>query len=154
MSPRKSDPKLATLSAQGTLHARSADVRDAAFADSEFFDPRDLVQVKYEMLRRVRTDGQAIADVTERFGLSRPTFYKAQSDFERQGLAGLLPDKRGPRGAHKLTSKVMAFITSAIAKDPGLDASALADHVEREFGVRVHPRSIERALARSKKKPR
>jgi hypothetical protein len=26
----------------------------------EFFDPRDLVQVKYEMLRRVQTEGQPV----------------------------------------------------------------------------------------------
>src|SRR4051812_49751372 len=36
---------------QGTLNPRADDVRDPAFVDSEFFDPRDLVQVKYEMLR-------------------------------------------------------------------------------------------------------
>ncbi|HVZ35833.1 MAG TPA: helix-turn-helix domain-containing protein, partial [Polyangiaceae bacterium] len=142
MSPRKPDPKLSTLAAHGTLHPRARDVRDASFVDSEFFDPRDLVQVKYEMLRRVRSEGQAIAEVTERFGLSRPTFYKAQSDFEREGIAGLLPSKRGPHGPHKLTSQVMAFIARVVAREPELDAPTIAEHVEREFGVHVHPRSI------------
>ena len=153
MPPRKtSDPKLEALLAQGTINRRAPDVRDPAFQDSEFFDPRDLVQVKYEMLRRVRSDGHAVADAAVSFGVSRPTFYKAQTDFERDGLAGLLPGKRGPHGPHKLTSKVMGFISRTIAKEPGLDAGALVERVEQELGLRIHRRTIERALARSKKK--
>jgi transposase len=154
MSRRTPDPKIEALSAEGTLNPRPEDVRDPAFADSEFFDPRDLAQVKYEMLRRVRSEGHSVAAATASFGVSRPTFYKAQTDFERDGLAGLLPSKRGPRGPHKLTSKVMSFVTEVIANEPTMDAAALAERVEHEFGVHVHPRSIERALARSKKKRR
>jgi transposase len=152
MPRRTSDPKLEALIAQGTLNPRADDVSDAVFTDSEFFDPRDLVQVKYEMLRRVRSERRSVADAAVSFGLSRPTFYKAQSDFERDGLAGLLPSKRGPHGPHKLTAKVMSFIAEIIDKDPSLDAAAIAERVERELGVHVHPRSIERALARAKKK--
>ena len=152
MAPRKPDPKIETLTAQGTLNPRAAEVQDPAFIDSEFFDPRDLVQVKYEMLRRVRSEGHPVAEVAARFGISRPTFYKAQSNFERDGLAGLLPSKRGPRGPHKLTSKVMDFIAQTVTEDPSVGATAIAERVERKLGVRVHPRTIERALARSKKK--
>jgi transposase len=153
MPPRKpSDPKLAALTAQGTLNPRAADVCDPAFVGSEFFDPRDLVQVKYEMLRRVRSEGHPVAEAAASFGVSRPTFYKAQSDFERDGLAGLLPGKRGPRGPHKLTSEVMTVITTMVTKDPSLGATAVADRIEQELGLRVHPRTIERALVRLKKK--
>jgi len=154
MSRRADDPKLQTLLAQGTLNPRADDVRDPAFVDSEFFDPRDLVQVKYEMLRRVQSEGRSVADAAESFGVSRPTFYKAQADFAREGLAGLLPGKRGPRGPHKLTSKVMAFVIETLDEDPTLEAAAIAELVERKLGVHVHPRSIERALARVKKKRR
>jgi transposase len=129
-------------------------VRDPAFREGEFFDPRDLVQVKYEMLRRVRSDGRSIAEAAANFGLSRPTFYKAQVDFERDGLAGLLPAKRGPRGPHKLTGKAMAFVARALANDPSLGAPALAERVEQHLGVRVHPRTIARAQARAKIKLR
>lgn len=155
MAPRKSsDPKLEALLEHGTANPRPQGVRDPAFRDGEFFDPRDLLQVKYEMLRRVRSDGHSIADTAANFGVSRPTFYKAQVDFERDGLAGLLPAKRGPRGPHKLTAKVMAFVARAVANDPGLDAAALAERVKQHLGLRVHPRTIERAQARSKKKLR
>jgi len=155
MSSRKpSDPKLDALRAQGTVNPRAQDVRDPSFLDSEFFDRRDLIQVKYEMLRRVRSDGHAVADAAASFGVSRPTFYKAQTDFERDGLAGLLPGKRGPRGPHKLTAKVMSFITRTVTKEPSLDAAALVERIEQQLGLRVHRRTIERAVARSKKKVR
>lgn len=155
MPPAKpSDPKLEALRAQGAANPRPEAVRDPAFLDGEFFDPRDLLQVKYEMLRRVRSEGQTVADAAANFGVSRPTYYKAQTDFERDGLAGLLPSKRGPRGPHKLTSKVVKFITRAIETDPSVGMATLGERIEQKFGVRVHPRTIERALARLKKKRR
>jgi len=149
-----SDPKLAALLNQGAANPRPQTVHDAAFHDSDFFDPRDLVQVRYEMLRRVRSEGQSIAGAAASFGVSRPTFYKARTDFERDGLPGLLPAKRGPHGPHKLTAEVMDLVASALSEDSSLDAHALADLLGRRKGLRVHPRTIERALSRSKKKLR
>ena len=148
------DPKLAALAANGTVNPHAQDVQDPAFLDNEFFDRRDLVQVRYEMLRRVRTEGQTIADIAARFGVSRPTFYKVQADFDRDGLAGLLPVKRGPHGPHKITDEVLAFIEAAMAVEEGLDAPRLVERIAQHFGVAVHRRTVERALARRKKKPR
>ena len=152
--PSKPDSKLLSLAESGTVNPHAQDVQDAAFIDSDFFDPRDLVQVRYEMLRRVRTEGQTIVDIATRFGVSRPTFYKAQADFEREGLAGLLPVKRGPHGPHKITDEVMAFIEAARAQEEGLDAQGLVERIAQHFGLAVHRRTVERALARSKKKRR
>jgi transposase len=149
---RKPDPKLTALQASGTVNPHAQDVQDPAFVGSDFFDARDLVQVRYEMLRRVRTEGHAIAEAVARFGVSRPTFYKVQSDFDREGLVGLLPAKRGPRAAHKITEEVMRFIAEARAADEGLSAQALVERIGERFGLVVHRRTVERALARRKKK--
>jgi transposase len=149
---RKPDPKLAALRESGTVNPHAQDVQDPAFIGSDFFDSRDLVQVRYEMLRRVRTEGHAIAEVAARFGVSRPTFYKVQSDFDREGLAGLLPDKRGPRGAHKITDEVMRFIEEARAVDERVSPQMLVERIAAQFGLVVHRRTVERALARPKKK--
>lgn len=148
----KPDPKLVALAASGTVNPHAQDVQDSAFIGSDFFDPRDLVQVRYEMLRRVRTEGQTIADIAARFGVSRPTFYKVQTDFNRDGLAGLLPVKRGPHGPHKITDEVLAFIEAAMMAEEGLDAQLLVERIAQHFGVEVHRRTVERALARRKKK--
>jgi transposase len=104
------------------------------------------------MLRRVRTEGQSVSGATSRFGVSRPTFYKAQTDFARAGLVGLLPTKRGPRGAHKITTEVLRFIQDLRANDPERDVRQLTEDVAARFGLAVHRRTVERALARSKKK--
>jgi transposase len=127
-------------------------VRDPAFIDSDFFDPRDLIQVKYEMLRRVRTEGQSVVKASAMFGVSRPTFYKAQSDFDRSGLVGLLPAKRGPRGPNKITPEVMRFIEETVRGEE-LSAQRLVERIAERFGLVVHQRTVKRALARLKKKP-
>jgi transposase len=150
--PTKVDPKLRSLQESGTANPHARDVRDPAFVDSDFFDPRDLIQVKYEMLRRVRTDGQSIAKASAQFGVSRPTFYKARSDFDRSGLVGLLLAKRGPRGAHKITPDVARFIEETVARGEELSARQLAERIAERFGVVVHQRTVKRALARLKKK--
>jgi transposase len=136
------------------LNRRPEAVSDLLFREDDFFDPQDLVQVKYEMLRRVRREGLAISKAASTFGFSRPAYYQAQFAFEREGLPGLVPKKRGPRGGHKLTGEVLEFVEQERAKDDSVRATVLAGLVAERFGVRVHPRSIERALVRSKKKRR
>jgi transposase len=151
---KRSDPKLASLRERRTLNPRPEGVTDEIFRRSEFFDARDLLQVKYEMIRRVQIEEAPVADTAESFGFSRPSFYQAQAAFTRGGLAGLLPRKRGPREAHKLSAEVMAFIEELRGADRSLTASALAPLVKERFGVAVHRRSIERALRRQEKKRR
>lgn len=151
--PRK-DPKAEALRRQGSLHPHPEKVQDALFRDRAFFDPRDLVQLKYEMLRRVEGDGQSVTGAARSFGLSRPTFYQAQRAFTAEGLPGLLPKRRGPRSRHKLTESVLAFVDAERVADPALSTAALVGRIESRFGLRVHPRSLERALAQRKKKPR
>ena len=150
----KSDPKSDTLRRQGCLHPHPEKVKDETFAASEFFDPRDLVQVKYEMLRRVRVDGQPVSHAAAGFGLSRPSYYQAQTAYEEGGLPALLPKKPGPRRAHKLSAEVVTAVREALAEQPELSPPQLVRLVEERFGLSVHRRSIERALARQEKKLR
>src|SRR5690349_15686821 len=51
------DPKALLLAQCGTLHPHPQRVQDALFRGSTFFDPRDLIQVRYEMVRRFRVNG-------------------------------------------------------------------------------------------------
>ena len=138
----------------GALHPRPHQVQDPLFEHSEFFDPRDLVLVKYEMLRRVRIEGMSVTDAAKAFGFSRVAFYQAMAAFQAEGLPGLLPRRRGPKAATKLTDTVLEFIDHQRAADSSLRAPQLAARVEEHLGLSVHPRSIERALARRAKKGR
>ena len=148
------DAKFEALQQQGTLNPRPKQVHDELFLQDDFFDPRDLVQVKYEMLRRVQAEGQSVTDASANFGFSRPSFYQALSAFEQGGLAGLVPHKRGPKQAHKLTQEVLTFIGEMRQKEPSVRLPDLVKLIQDRFGIRVHPRSIERSLLRHQKKLR
>lgn len=149
MAKRREDPKVEALRSERSLNPRPEAVVDEAFASSEFLDARDLVQVKYEMVRRVRVDGDAVSHSASAFGFSRPSFYEAAAALDAGGLPALVPSRPGPRRAHKLTAEVVAFARQRREADPSLRSADLADAIAGRFGVRVHPRSVERALARS-----
>ncbi|WP_457813049.1 helix-turn-helix domain-containing protein (plasmid) [Sinorhizobium meliloti] len=138
------------LRQMGALNPRPEDVRASWFREAGFFDPLDLVQVKYEMLRHAREDGTNKADAAALFGLSRQTYYQAEAAFERDGISGLLPRTRGPKSAHKLTGEVMRLVEEHLDANGQLQARSLAELVHSRLGISVHPRSIERAVARKK----
>jgi transposase len=153
-STRRDARKAEVLRQRGTLNPHPENVTDTLFQESDFFDARDLVQVKYEMLRRVKVERAAVTQASAAFGLSRVSFYQTQAAFRQQGLFGLLPDKRGPRHAHKLTPEVIDFVVQARSAQSDLRCEELAQAVEKQWGVRIHPRTLERALARQQKKRR
>jgi transposase len=148
----RSDPKDEALRAHATLNPHPEQVTDPLFQTHPFFDARDLVQVKYEMLRRVMVDDQPVGATAEAFGFSRVTLYQLRQRFEAAGLMGLLPQPKGPRRAHKLSDDVMAFVLRLLEAEPELRMAELPARIEKEFRCSVHLRSIERALARQRKK--
>ncbi len=149
---KRPDAKREALAQYGSLNPHPEKVRDELFVASDYFDARDVLQVKYEMLRRVRVDGESITEAAASFGLSRPTYYEAQAAFESGGLAGLIRKKPGPRRAHKLSEEVMDFLEEERSKDPELSPPALVQLVRERFGLSVHLRSVQRALKRRERK--
>lgn len=146
------DTKAVALRREGALHPNPNRVQDEAFREGEFFDARDLVQVRYEMLRRHQVDGKTVTAVAGAFGVSRQAFYTTGAAFEKMGISGLLPRRRGPQRAHKCTDEVLDFVEQWRAASP--TENDVSEAIKRRFGVSINPRSIERALARRKKKRR
>jgi transposase len=149
-----SDRKRQLLKQRGCLNAKADQVQDTLFSHNEFFDSRDLVQVRYEMLRRVRVDGMSATQAARQFGFSRVAYYHALAALGRDGLPGLVPQRRGPKHAHKITDEVVLFMAQAKSKDPDLPIPELVKLVRERFGLTIHPRSIERALSKARKKGR
>lgn len=146
------DDKLRALRRHHALNPRPEAVRDPAFTSGDpFFDGRDLVQVKYEMLRSVR-EGRPASRAAQDFGFSRPSLYQARNLFEVGGLPALLPQRPGPKRAHKLSEDVLDFLEAELAKDATLNATRLAHILQERRGLKVHPRTIERGLERRSKK--
>lgn len=158
MAKRRENHKTRVLRESRTLNPHPGMVSDERFASSEFFDARDMVQVKYEMVRRVEVDGVPVARAAAAFGLSRQTYYQAAAALAEGGPAALMPGKPGPKGPRKLTAEVVDHIEELLAADPALRPAELAERIEQRFGIRVHPRSVERALehrrAESKEGPK
>lgn len=145
---RRPDPKSAELARSRTLNPHPQAVRDELFGTSAFFDARDLVQVKYEMLRKVERNESSVAGAATSFGLSRQTYYTAAQALAEGGLPALLPVKPGPRRAHKLTGEVLDYATLLLDAGTAHSSADLVRAIEERFGLSVHRRSVERALAR------
>jgi transposase len=143
-------PKVEALLAEGTLNLTPDEVRDPKFRENEFFDPRDIVQVKYEMLRRVSVENASVTVATEEYGVSRPTYYQTKAHFDKAGVAGLVPEKRGPRGPHKLRGAALAFVQQQLVAGEPVRARELAKLIRQNFDLKIHPRTIERAVAGKK----
>ncbi len=153
-TPRRNAAKIQILRQQGVLNPHPEAVTDPLFQTGDFFDPQDMLQVKYEMLRRVEVEKAPVTEAAAAFGLSRPAFYQAQHAVAQHGLAGLIPHKRGPHGAHKLTPAVLDFVLQQRAASPSLTIAELITRIQQQFGMAVHRRTIERHLARLEKKRR
>jgi transposase len=139
-------PKFRALLEEGTLNPVPGKVQDPKFQDGEFFDPHDIVQVKYEMLRRVSVENASVTGATEEYGVSRPTYYQTKTSFEETGIAGLVPRKRGPRGPHKVRGTVLAFVQERLVAGEPIRARQLAEQIRKKFNLDIHPRTIERVV--------
>ena len=148
MARRVCDGKPQEPERSRTLNPRPDAVVDEGFPSSEFFDARDLVQVKYEMVRRVEADGSPVSAAAAALGFSRQSYYTTARVLADEGLAGLVPARPGPRGAHKLSDEVLDHLQRLRDADPGLGAGELVAAVAERFGITAHRRSVERALAR------
>jgi transposase len=141
------EERVQRMKREGTLHPNPEKVRADLLEKSPFFDANDLMQMKYEMLRSVSVDQQSIAEAAYTFGLSRVAYYHAQEQYQKNGIAGLLPRRRGPKHPHKFTPEVMSFIEAQLAAvDQRPDWHLLSKQIEDRFGINTHPRSVERAV--------
>lgn len=148
---RADQDKVVSLKNSGTLNRSAKAVKDAVFQNNHFFDARDIVQVKYELLRRVQIEGVSIAKAAKNFGVSRLSYYRILAIFNELGLQGLVPQKRGPKKAHKLNDEVLKFIHKQMRENPSIKVSELKITIETKYGLSLHVRTIERALIKKKR---
>lgn len=149
---RAVDRKLKILEGNGTLNKHTNKVKSPLFHGNPFFDSRDIVQVKYEMLRAVEKDEEPVSEAAPIFGFSRVSFYKTRDEFKQDGFQGLIPKKRGPHRAHKVTQEVINFINEQLNRNPNISKKELVEILKTSLGIGVHKRTVERAIVSSKKK--
>ncbi len=149
---RDAEGKRERLRRAGLFNRKPERVADPLFRRGGFFDPSDLLQVRYEMVRAARGGHGGVAAAARRFGVSRKTCARSMARFEKDGLPGLLPAKRGPRAPHKISPEVLRFVLEHRERHGRVGARKLVPLVEAEFGLKLHPRAIEKALERRQKK--
>jgi transposase len=149
--PAKGKPKIWHLKKNATLNPKATEVKDELFLGNDFFDPRDLVQVKYEMLRKVEKEDVDVKEAVDLFGMSRQYYYKIKTAFDRQGMIGLLPEKRGPKHPFKLTDEIVGFINKLVKEEPSVTDREIVDQIEARFNVVFNPRTIHRVRKVQKK---
>lgn len=154
MNPSTTDLKTRFLAERAALHPHPDRVQDSLFRTAAFFDPRDLIQVRYEMVRRSRLDGKHPTQVARAFGVSRQLVHLWTRAFQADGLLGLFPRQRGPKAAHKCTAEVLSFIQTRRVQAPHLTLDDLLAEVRHHCGVCLHRRTLERHLAALGKKLR
>jgi len=135
------------LRKNGSFNHRADSVSAEIFQKAPFFDPYDLIQVKYEMLRAVEKDQRDVTSTSETFGFSRISFYQIKKEFDVNGIAGLIPKKRGPKGSRKLSGDDVIFAKSLVGTHTKMQ---ILKRLREERGVEVSKRTLERQLADKK----
>jgi len=143
--------KVEILKVNGTYNKRYDSVRKPEFLEGGFYDPRDVVQVKYEMLRDAEDSGQAIGAVASKFGFSRTAYYNIKESFEKNGMSALIPEKTGPKKPHRLTETLQEFVDEYVIGHPNASSAEIVAVIQSEKSEVVSKRTIERY--KSKKKP-
>jgi len=144
--------KKKALLASGTLNPHPEAVRSELFK-TDFFDPCDRAQVKYEMLRSHSVDGDPVAEACRQFGFSRESFYQIQQAFRELGFISFLPGKRGRKGPIKLKGEVLKFALEKKKENPEIDPAQLAALIRERFGLEIHRTTVMRGMKKKRHSP-
>ena len=137
------------LKGGGCFNPNYANVTASIFNKTPFFDKRDIVQVKYEMIRAASNDEGTITKISNDYGFSRNSYYQISKTFHNGGLCALVPKKVGPKKPHKLSAEVAAFIDSFLEGSPNTKVKEISVAIKTSMGIDIHTRTIYRYLKKN-----
>jgi transposase len=147
MIRRRSDykmDKIEILISNGTYNKNYKKITNTKFVTNSFYDPMDIVQVKYEMLKEIIDSKQSIKRISKEFGFSRTSFYKIKEAYESRGLSALIPQKTGPKKPKKLTEFYQEYIDEYIVKNPKASSNEVTEILKKDTGISINKRTVER----------
>jgi hypothetical protein len=77
----------------------------------------------------------------------RASFYLVQAAFEHAGIGRVAGRAAGAVGPVQLSPEVLGFLQARCRERPGASGAELSSELEAALGVRLHRRTIEKALA-------
>ena len=137
--------KIDSLKSSGSYNDRHREVTLNRFNNDDFYDPSDIVQVKYEMLRGVREHDLTVEEVSKQYGMSRTAYYNAKEAFEENGVLGLIPVKRGPKGS-RLDPETERCIDEYLADHPRSKTPEVCKRVLSVTGISIPVSTMRRII--------
>lgn len=134
------------LEKEGLLNKKPERVSHSLFKSNEFFDPLDLLQVRYEMLRSVNVDGCSVVSACRTFGFSREYYYKMGRMFSERGFVGLFGAPSGRRPLIALNQELINFIIHKKLEKPKLSGDNICKQIKKIYHVECSTRTVERII--------
>ena len=152
MARRPADAKTRSLKEHGCLNPHAERVRDELFLSNPFFDPRDLLQVRYEMLRRVSASVRTDVDIRQEIQ-TRLTFQEEKRQPNIEAVVWRAADELGDREVdahdidHDWTAEFFSDVQDVSSEAmQTIWAKILAGEVERPGHARsARPRGADEA---------
>lgn len=142
------DAKTKFLQKEGLINPKPERVIHSIFQTHDFFDPLDLPQVRYEMLRIARVERIPVTDACRLFGFSREYFYRLEREFMSRGYVSLLGSFRGRRPLIALNQEIVNFIIHRKMTTPSLTGEDLRNEIKTSYQVECSRRTVERIIER------
>ncbi len=134
------------LEQEGLLNPKPERVSHPLFESLDFFDPLDLPQIRYEMIRAGRVENISVADACKLFGFSREYFYKLERAFMARGYVALLGSTMGRRPIIALNQEVANFIVHRKIEEPKVSGESLRLEIRQNYNVDCSRRTVERIV--------
>ena len=139
--------KLEFLKQENLENSRADRVTHELFKNINFFDPYDLPQVRYEMLRTVHAEDTSVVNTCKLFGFSREIYYRLERKFMEEGLVCLLgSSKAGRRPLIALNQEIVNYIVYRKIDSPDLSGADLCKEICEIYKVDCSQRTVERLL--------
>lgn len=106
----------------------------------------DEVSCKLAMLVLGECGACGPSHAAETFGFSRQRYFQLRTLFHKNGAAGLVSRRRGPKSNYRRTREVVHQVVRYRFLDPEISAEVIAQKL-RQTGFGISARSVERALA-------
>ena len=134
------------LKKEGILNPNPERVICPKFQNMDFFDPLDLPQVRYEMLRLARVGNVSVSEACRQFGFSREYFYRLERSFMERGYVSLLGSRKGRRPVIALNQEIVNHVAHRKMEEPGLSGEEQRKEIFKIYKVECSRRTVERIV--------
>lgn len=136
------------LKESNTYNPKCDKVTACDFIENEVMDSRDLLQVRYEIVRAIEYDNKPVKEICSEFGVSASTARRYVRNLKEGGLIALVPEQKGPSGPTKLSKDAADFIDTYLKNNPKASGGKVHNALENRLHPGISKRTVERYLSK------